>query len=172
MSSFARAVVFGTALLAVITWMVGNNTNRRHARQGVKAQEEIVKLAEKLAAGKDISDDVAALKKKIEGSGPIMHSYKPGNKGGIGYGPKKEGIELNYNGMGKRAVAAKALKDEKDALVKLAYINAAIADIAAHLRRRSRRAARGRRSGSSTRRTRRRRRWNWSRRFRPVTARR
>src|SRR5262245_3488425 len=131
MSSFVRAAVFGTALLAVIAWMAGNDSSRAFARQGDNAQKEILKLAEKLAAGKDITADVASFKKKFEDLEPIMHSYKPGNKGGIGYGAKKEGIELKLNAMGKRAVPAADLKKDRDELVKMAYVNVVIAEIAA-----------------------------------------
>jgi hypothetical protein len=132
MSSLARAVTFGMALLAVIALMAGDDSRRAYGRQGGNAQKDILKLAEMLAAGKNIAGDAAALKKKYEDLEKIMDSYKPGNKGGIGYGKKKEGIELKLNAMGKRALAAGTLKGEKDDLLKMAYINLAIAEVASH----------------------------------------
>jgi cytochrome c556 len=132
MSSLARAVTFGTALLAVIALMAGDDSRRAYGKPGGNAQKDILDLADMLANGKNIGARAAALKKKYEDLEQIMNSYKPGNKGGIGYGKKKEGIELKLIAMGKEALAAGALKKEKDDLLKMAYINLAIAEVASH----------------------------------------
>jgi hypothetical protein len=131
MSSLARAVTFGTALLAVIALMAGNDSRRAYGRQGGNARKDILDLADMLKRGNNIGKQAAALKKKYEDLAKIMDSYKPGNKGGIGYG-KKEGIEQKLNAMAKEALAAGALKKEKDDLLKMAYINLAIAEVASH----------------------------------------
>jgi hypothetical protein len=132
MSSLARAVTVGTALLVLFALLVADDSRRAYGRQANNAQKDILKLADKLAAGKDITKDAAGFKKKYEDLEQIMNSYKPGNKGGIGYGAKKEGIEPKLIGMGRRAVPKATLEKEKDELVKMAYINIAIAEVAAH----------------------------------------
>lgn len=132
MSSLARAVTFGTALLVVIALLASDGSPRAYGRQGGNAQKEILKLAEMLAAGKDISAEAAALRKKFDDLEQIMNAYKPGNKGGIGFGKKKEGIELKLNAMGKRALPASTLKADQADLLKMAYINEAIAEVASH----------------------------------------
>ena len=131
MSRMARVLAFGSALLVGIA-LTADNSAWAFQKEHEKVHKEIVALAKELAAGGDISDKVAAFKKKGVELEAIMHSYKPGNKGGIGFGKDaKGGLEAKVIDMEKR-ISAGQLKSMKEDLLKLAYINAAIAEIATH----------------------------------------
>ncbi len=95
-----------------------------------KAQKDVLDVAKDLEGGKNVDAKVAAIKKKYEDLNTVMHIYKPKNKGGIGYGPMGKGIELQILDWGKRAPAAGTLTKEKDDIVKVGYINLAMAKIA------------------------------------------
>lgn len=100
-----------------------------------KAQKDILDLAKKIEEGKDVGSDCAAIRKKYEELNTLMHSFKPSPKGGIGTGlePKAgDGIEVKIINLGKRALSPAALTKEKSAIVKLGYINAALAEISMH----------------------------------------
>jgi cytochrome c556 len=133
MSKLSRAVAFGSVLLLAAALVVGDA--RAADEDTKKAQADILDLAKKLADGKDVEKETPAIRKKYEDLNTLMHAYKPSEKGGIGtgLGPKKgDGIELKIIALGKRPLPAATLKKEADALVKLGYINAALADITTH----------------------------------------
>lgn len=135
MKSWARTLAFGTAFLVVVAAMTSTTSaNAFDEKDQKEAQKAIHELAKLLADGKDGAAKSAEVKKKFEDLEPIMHSYKPSPKGGIGYGMAGPGdsIEQKIINMGKRTTAAATLKKEQADLVKMAYINAAIADIAVH----------------------------------------
>ncbi len=131
MSSLARIVAFGSALLVGIA-LTADNSAQAFQKEHEKVHKEIVALAKELAEGGDISTKAAAFKKKAVELEAIMHAYKPGNKGGIGFGKDpKGGIEAKVIDM-ERRISAAQLKSMKEDLLKMAYINAAIAEIASH----------------------------------------
>jgi cytochrome c556 len=135
MSKLSRAVALGSVLLLGVALLVGTDARAAADEETKKAQADILDLAKKLEGGKDVTSDAAAVKKKYEDLNTLMHAYKPSPKGGIGTGlqPKAgDGIELKIIALGKRPLPVATLKKEADALVKLAYINAALADITMH----------------------------------------
>jgi hypothetical protein len=103
-----------------------------------KAQKDVLDLAKDLEAGKDVAAKAKAIKKKYEDLNTVMHAYKPSEKGGIGVGPKgkADGIELKLTNLARGKLGptttlnAANLAKEKDDLIKMAYINMAIARIA------------------------------------------
>jgi cytochrome c556 len=134
MNRFARATALGATLALMVAMVTGpqNALAFDDAKEVKKAQQDILDLAKKIADGKDVSKEAAEVKKKYEELNTVMHAYKPSPKGGIGTGldPKAgDGIEIKVINLGKRALTSAALAKEKGALVKVAYINAAIADI-------------------------------------------
>src|SRR5438477_9473010 len=62
-----------------------------------------------------------------------MHGYKTKQKRGIGHGSNpKHGIETKIIALGKRALPAGTLDKESRELIRMAYVNIAIAEIAKH----------------------------------------
>ncbi|MGL4551193.1 MAG: hypothetical protein ACRC33_08395, partial [Gemmataceae bacterium] len=125
MTKFVRglALIAGLSLVAFNAARADDDTKA--------AQKDILDLAADLEAGKDVAEKVAAIKKKYEDLNTLMHSYKPSEKGGIGYGPKAkgDGIEIKLTSLAKRALSKTALDKEKKDLVKVGHINAALAKI-------------------------------------------
>lgn len=101
-----------------------------------EAQKMVLDLCKDVAGGKVAEKDLAAtagkIRKKFEELNTVMHIYKPGAKGGIGYGKAGQGIELKLIDMGKRAPAAGVIAKEKDDLIRLANINLAMSYITYH----------------------------------------
>src|SRR5262245_57088819 len=138
MSRFARVLGFGSVLLLGLVFLAGGYATGADDddKKAIKeAQKDILDLVKAIEGGsKDVPAKVKAIKKKFEDLGPIMHAYKPSTKGGIGFeaGAKGagDGLESKLLGMAKRNLSADALAKEKAALIKLAYVNMAIAEIA------------------------------------------
>ena len=63
-----------------------------------------------------------------------MIVFKPRDKKGIGVGPRGpgDGIEFKLNNLGKRKMAKAQLRKESAELLKMAYINLAMAEITPH----------------------------------------
>lgn len=134
MTRFARTLGFGSLLTLAVVLLAGQGTVRAYEddKEAIKqAQKDLIELAKAIEDGKDGKALAAAMKKKYEDLAPIMHAYKPSPKGGIGVGKKAagDGIELKIINLGKRALSAANLGKEKDDIVKMAYINAAIAEV-------------------------------------------
>jgi cytochrome c556 len=129
MTRLARALVLSPALLAAAALLAG--TGPGWAFDEVEdAQKEILDLAKRIQGGKDVSGRAAAIKKKYEELETVMHGFKPRAKKGIGY-DEKTGIEQKVMSLAKDELSADAVKKEKDRLVRMAYVNAAIAEVAA-----------------------------------------
>jgi len=126
MTKFVR----GLALVAALGLAVSNAA--RADEDAKKAQKDVLDLAADLEAGKSVGDKTKAIKKKYEDLNTLMHAYKPRDKGGVGFGPagKGDGIEIKLNAMAKRALSQMALDKEKAELIKVGYINIALAKIA------------------------------------------
>lgn len=100
------------------------------------AKEGILKIADAIAKGEDVSSHAKALAKKIEEIDEIMNLMRPrkGGKGGLGVGSKPgaitpDGIELKLVQMGRDAPSAAAVAKQAEALEKMAHIVAAIAEV-------------------------------------------
>jgi cytochrome c556 len=99
-----------------------------------EAQKDILDLTKTVEGGKKnaaaVNGKVAAIKKKYEELAPLMHIYKPKDKGGLGFGPgPKNGLEMKIRDMSKRALAPAKLKEETAELLRMAYVNIAMAEI-------------------------------------------
>jgi cytochrome c556 len=137
MFSYARTLALGLALVAAIGLLaVGSAICAADDDDEVKmtkaAAKDIADLAKQIESGKDVKDLVAKIDKKYEDLKPLMDAaFKPRYKHGIGVGPmgKGDGIELKIQTMGKRALQPATLEKQKDALIKMAYINLAIAEV-------------------------------------------
>jgi hypothetical protein len=135
MSKLTRAVAFGSMLLLAVALLGGGDARAAADEETKKAQADILDLAKKIADGKNVAAETAAIKKKYEELLTLMHAYKPSPKGGIGTGlePKAgDGIEIKIINLGKRVLQPATLKKEEQVLTKIGYINAALADITAH----------------------------------------
>jgi hypothetical protein len=141
MSRLARAVAFASTLCLAVALTAGSPAvgaadDKDDKEEIKKAQKDVLDLAKEIEQGKNVSAKAAAIKKKYEDLNTVMHAYKPKEKGGIGTGipglGKGDGIELKLNNLGRRALAKAALQKEAAQLVKMGYINAAIAEIAEH----------------------------------------
>lgn len=136
MSRYSRAAAFGLMIALVVVLASGAGAMAADDDKEIKkAQADILDLAKKIADGKDVTKETEAIRKKYEDLNTVMHAYKPSPKGGIGTGlePKVgDGIEVKLNNLGKRALPAATLTKEKDALLKLAYVNIAIGEITMH----------------------------------------
>jgi hypothetical protein len=122
-------------LLALMVFVLGTSiASARFFQANNKANDDIVDLAKEIEKGADekaVAKKVAEIKKNHEELGTIMTAYKPKAKGGIGYGEKGVSIEIKLGDMEKnRGIAPATLKKEEAELVKMAYVNIAIAEIA------------------------------------------
>ena len=132
MIRYARALMFGSALLLAFGLLVHGAAVRADAEEdkAIKAaQKDVLDLAKALEDGKDGKDAVARMKKKYDELGTIMYAYKSRAKKGIGIGPEGASIETRLQTFARRAPSATELKSNKEDLVKMGYINAAIADV-------------------------------------------
>ncbi len=93
--------------------------------------QDILDIAKKIEAGKDAQADMQAAQKKW-GLDEVMDLYKPRNKGGLGFGPKGDGIDQKLNRLARRALSPEDLGKEKDDLIKLAYQSIAITELSKH----------------------------------------
>lgn len=87
---------------------------------------------------KDISGKLKRIElaKKAEDQGnelvPLMKIFSLKKRGGLGIGEKvadKDGLEAQMQALGEKPLSDKDLKDSQAAIIKLAYINAAIAEV-------------------------------------------
>jgi hypothetical protein len=132
MHQFPRLLALAATLLLAVVVLTGRYLPEVWAQAGT-ANKDILDLAKDLQEGKDGATKVADIRKKYELE-EVMHGFKHSTKGGIGYegGPRgaTDGIEMKVINLSKKELSAAELAREKQALVKLAYINAAIADVA------------------------------------------
>jgi hypothetical protein len=97
------------------------------------ARKEIVDLAREVEGGKDVSAKAAALPKKYDDLETVMTIYKTRARGGLGFGPKAAyGIELKIRDLNKEALSPATLQKESAELLRMAYINLAMAEIVKH----------------------------------------
>jgi hypothetical protein len=97
------------------------------------ARKEIVDLARDVEGGKDIAAKAAALPKKYDDLETAMTIYKPRSRGGLGFGPKASyGLELKIRDLNREALSQATLQKESAELIRMGYINLAMADIVKH----------------------------------------
>jgi hypothetical protein len=100
-----------------------------------EAQKDTLELAKAIESGKDkeTKEIAARMKKKYEELNTIMQAFKPTTKKGLGTGigakGPGDGIESKIISLGKFTPTAAALGKDKAALIKMAYVNLAIAEV-------------------------------------------
>jgi hypothetical protein len=97
-----------------------------------KARADVLDVVKDLQAGKDVAKKVDAIRKKYEDMEHLMVIYKPRDLGGLGIGPvspKADGIEYKILNVGMRGLTAAALAKEKAELIKVVWLNVAMARI-------------------------------------------
>jgi cytochrome c556 len=133
MSRFFRMWTLGSALIAAMAFLAVGAPSRADDDDSDKeikeAQKDVLDLAKQIADGKDVQIAADKISKKYEDLNTIMYAFKPKAKKGIGVGAKGEGIEQKIQSMGKRAIPAGTLQKQKADLIKMAYINIAIANL-------------------------------------------
>ncbi len=132
MNRFVRTWTLGSALIVALGLLAAGTPSMADDDEdkAIKAaQADILDLAKQIEEGKDVKAAAATISKKYEDLNTIMYAFKPKAKKGIGFGPKGEGIEQKIQSMGKRAIASAMLEKQKAELIKMGYINAAIAEL-------------------------------------------
>jgi hypothetical protein len=120
------ALMLGLALVATQTRADDDDADAK------KARADVLDVVKDIEAGKDVTKKVDALRKKYEDLENIMKVFKPRDAGGVGIGPKVEkadGIEFKIINLGKEALPPAKLAKEKGELLKMAYLNVAMAKI-------------------------------------------
>lgn len=127
-------ITFAGALLGLGLWSLTAYSADDDDKKEVKeAQDAIVKLMKSMEGNKgDVKAQAAAIKKKFTELEPIMHVYKPRNKGGIGM---KDGssIETELGKIGNPKSKLKLTKQKvaelKDDLIKAGRLSRAVAEV-------------------------------------------
>jgi cytochrome c556 len=136
MIGHARVLLAGAALLAlgicILVAGSGNaaDENEKAARAALRKVADLIDKGD-LGAAKAAAKDIA---KKYELE-EVMHAFQLRTKKGEGLGEKPgaitpDGIEAKLINLAKKALPAKQLEKEADALARAAYISAAIAEVA------------------------------------------
>jgi cytochrome c556 len=129
----------GLAAVVVLALGLGLAGSGRPARADAEedklikeAQKDVLDLAKEIEAGKDGAAKADAIKKKYEELNTSMQIYKPRERKGLGIGPKSkgDGIEIKIQNLGKRALSKAEAEKQKADLVKMCYINLAMAEVA------------------------------------------
>lgn len=138
-----RAWMTGGVLLSLAALILVSGTGL--AGDDEKAQQaQILKIAAALKTNKEDGQKMAAAMAKTQkydslaSLEPIMHGFKVRKKGGFGVGKTPgavtpDGIELKINELQRDGVTATALAKQAEAIEELAYVSAAIAEVAKHL---------------------------------------
>jgi soluble cytochrome b562 len=136
MSRHVRGMLYGSAFALIIGLMAyGPRTwaDAEDEKEIKEAQKDTLELAKAIEEGKNGKDIAARMKKKYSELNTVMQAFKPTTKKGIGtnIGAKGagDGIEAKIISLGRKAPSKDALEKQKAALLKMAYINLAIAEV-------------------------------------------
>src|SRR5947199_248501 len=108
MTRYANRLLFGLALvLAAALGTAVTAADKEDEKEIKEAQKDILDLVKILEGSKvtqaQVTAKVAAIKKKNEDLGPLMHIYKPKNKLGLGFGElETSGLESKIRDLSKR----------------------------------------------------------------------
>jgi Cytochrome C' len=138
MSRIARILASGTTLCLALLLTIGN-AKARYFYEEAAFQKDLDALVTLLKSdkvdGAKVKTLVDTIKKNNDDLNDLMAIYKPTAKKGIGWDPAKkgpgDGIEKHIIGFGKTKVLTKELlAKEKDHIVRAAYYNLAMVEIA------------------------------------------
>ena len=131
--------LIGLAAGAALTLALAAVGTARDKEDDAKAQKEVLEVAKAAEKGKG-DKDLATMAKDIKEKknlelDSLMKVYKNKNKGGVGFGEKPaadSGIESKIQALQRteRGPSAATLKKEGKDIIKLAYLNIAMAEIA------------------------------------------
>jgi hypothetical protein len=131
--------VIGLAVGVALTLALAAVGIARDKEEDAKAQKEVLEVTDAVEKGKS-DKDLAAMAKDIKDKknmelDALMKVYKNKNKGGVGFGAKPaddSGIEKRIQELQRteRGPAVAVLKKEGKDIIKMAYLNIAMAEIA------------------------------------------
>jgi hypothetical protein len=134
MTRFPHALALGSALVAGICLVAckancaAEDNNEPNRMEGLR--KAILKVAKQMEAGKNVKALVVELNKEFDELDELMKAaYNPRTRQGIGFGPKGKvhGIEVQLQHMEKHEMSNEALNKQKVDLIKMGYINLAMA---------------------------------------------
>ncbi len=135
MSKHVRLWGLGATVLALggLVYLAGQGS----AGEDKAIRDTVVKIAATLRKGdkEGAEKQAEALAKKLEALGDAMDVFKLRKKGGLGVGAKAgtlipDGIDLQLNKLQRDAPSAATLSKEAAALEEMAYVIAAMAEVA------------------------------------------
>src|ERR1700677_3918621 len=137
MNKRVGAGVIGIGLLALSVGIFVSGQNAGQARTlDADTNKQVLKLAAAIKAGNkdEVKKLAAALAKEDLEEG--MAAFRPRWRGGLGVGREKgkitpDGMELKLQNMGRDAPSGAILGKEAEALEEMAYVIAAVAEVAA-----------------------------------------
>jgi len=125
MSRFVCGLILGSALAPGLAFQPKDEDKELKA-----ARKDVLDIAGQIEAGKKV--DTAAIRKKYDDLDLIMNVYKPRIRSSGGKPGSIDGVEAKIMHMAKRELLPTALRKEKYELIKMAYVNIAVAEIAQH----------------------------------------
>jgi hypothetical protein len=135
MTRYAIGAAVALSLAAATLGARDGNADKKAADEAQKEVLAVVKMVEEGKDGEALAKQALAIKKKDVELNHLMHAYKLKEKGGLGYGEKadpKSGIEAKIIALQRTAKgpSVETLRKERKALIRLARVNIAMAEIA------------------------------------------
>lgn len=132
MTKWVIRLAFGVALTLALSAVGVARDDDEETVAARKAVLDVLQAAEGGKSDSDLKAKAEAIKKKDMELNTLMKVYKLKEKGGLGFGAKpdaKSGMEAKIIAL-QKAPAKATIKKEKADLLKLAYLNIAMAEIA------------------------------------------
>lgn len=142
MKSHLRWAVVSATVLGLGFWSLASADTKSEEKDVMakvqKLAEALQKKQNSAALVKEISDKLTAIEKgkKKEDQGnelaPLMKIFSLKKRGGPGIGDKDanlDGFEATLQALAGKTITDKELKDKAAVIVKMAYVNAAIAEV-------------------------------------------
>jgi hypothetical protein len=99
------------------------------AQDAKSSGKAVLDLAREAEAGKDVAKKAAALRNRFRTAAAAMRLYNPRSRGGLGFGPRGDGIEGKLVDLGEQVLADATLKKESAELKRVAGINLVMVEI-------------------------------------------
>jgi hypothetical protein len=123
----------GACLALSVALLVRADARSQDASAEVKAaRKDVVALAEKLAGGKAITPaEAVAFRKRHEDFYSVGMIFKPRRKGGLGFGPVKDGDGIEYKLilLSRKALTPAQMKVEQAELARMGRVLRAVAKV-------------------------------------------